>query len=260
MRFTTRFVYVLFLLALVWTACDHRPIAGEKPDPPIVDPTDPGKLDPEQPSVSISSFIGTFAMTCIETYDRTNEKWNVKISYTSAKRNNGQSWVVISGLYYGNDFMNAYGYYDPNNKCIRIPANIPDDENTFYFTDDSNQADYYALFTPCLLEDDWSSFYYTHDTEDEMWLRMESNGQLRLGAAGGSSIEAGTYFDSYTFYYYYASTGEEPDNNYFVVITDAVFTRINSYSAPLHHQRHMKQLNHSMLLPGQKKNAEIVTY
>lgn len=258
MRFNIRVLLVLFSLVMFWVSCDNRPSGDDEPDTPQTITTDSD--NPDQPTVSISSFLGTFNMTCIETYNRTNEQWNVKISYTSARRNNGRTWVVISGLYYGKDFMNAYGYYDPDNKCIRIPANIPDNENTFYFTDDPNQTDYYAVFTPCLLTDDWSSFYYTQDDTDEMWLRVESNGQLRLGAAGGSSIEEGTFYDSYTFFYFYESTGKAPEDNYFYVFSNAVFTRTSYYSAPSQQkQRDMKKPNPAMLLRGQDVKALVVS-
>ena len=195
------------------------------------DPEPESEPEPE-PEVNLYTFIGSFHLTCIDTYDNSSDNWDIVISTTSAKRSNGRTWVKISGLYVGyTDFMNAYGYYDPNYHCIRIPAGVKDDENTFYFTDDSYQYFYYAVFTPCYALNN-GRFYSFQNENDEMWLRVQSDGTIAMTASEFPFVDSDKYGNAFTFYYYYEGTDYGPENNYLSVFKNVVLTRKSSYYEP----------------------------
>ena len=196
---------------------------------------DPEPEPEPEPEINLYTFIGSFSMSCKETYSGEihNNEWNVIISTTSSKRYNGYSWVQIKGLYFGDTpYLSAYGYYDPKYQCIRIPADIKDTDNPFIFVDDED-TEYYAVFTPCYaLFDSDGSFYHYHKSDDEMWLRVNESGRIVMTASEFPFTNTTRYGNAFTFFYYYSPSGEAPELNFFSVLTDVVLTRRSSYYEP----------------------------
>ncbi|MBR1425894.1 MAG: hypothetical protein IJ581_00425 [Paludibacteraceae bacterium] len=223
MRIFTRFLLLISLSLPLLTSCDHRP--------------DEGGSSTDSPT-GLSTFIGAFSATGTEmwvnesgTVENEQQSWHIAITNHQALRTNLKSWVKIEGIFGGQDFFNAYGYYDSKYQCIRIPAGIiePDKDKSFYFTNDNAQTLYLASFMPCFTPNNGYEFYQLADESDEMWLCVQKDGTLRLEASQFASKELGLYANCFTMFYYYANnTSQAPDGNYMSLLRDVTFRRVTS--------------------------------
>jgi len=219
---------------MAWfTGCDHRPDI-DNPNHTDITTDDNGgtATDDDNPTkddkITINSFVGVFTLNASESYSKKNVSWSVRIYQTAAKRTNNKEWVKIEGMYQGNDFMSAFGYFDSHYECIRIPANILDTEDSWIFTEEPDTA-YYSAFIPCYTADNGKTFYPLDSDTDEMWLKVDANGKLLLEASEYPSAAQGFYANCFTFYYYYKDYNDTPPSNWLTLYENVTFVPSSSY-------------------------------
>lgn len=223
---------VALMLLIGFTGCDHRPdIDSPDQTDATTDNNNGTTTDDNNPptddKISIDDFVGVFTLNANESYSKKKVSWSVRIYQTTAKRTNNKEWVKIEGLYEGNDFMSAYGYFDSHYECIRIPANILDTEDSWIFTAEPDTA-YYSAFIPCYTANNGKTFYSLDADTDEMWLKVNANGLL-LDASEYPSAARGFYANCFTFYYYYKDYSGTPPKNWLVLYENVTFAPSSSY-------------------------------